>query len=94
MRPDGTFPPSDDDEAPDAQEIERQAEEIAALRKDYQELIYAVGNKWPGETRHQTALRYIYNAEHQEHGPSQRAPIDAALAQGNESGSVDSDRDR
>jgi hypothetical protein len=25
----------------------------------YYELLYAVGNKYPGETRHQTALRYI-----------------------------------
>lgn len=29
----------------------------------YYELIYAVGNKYPNETRHQTALRYIRNAE-------------------------------
>jgi len=29
----------------------------------YNELLYAVGNKYPGETRHQTALRYIRNAE-------------------------------
>ena len=29
----------------------------------YKELIYAVANKFPGESRHQTALRYIRNAE-------------------------------
>lgn len=29
----------------------------------YHELIMAVGNKTPGETRHQTALRYIKQAE-------------------------------
>ena len=29
----------------------------------YHELLYAVGNKHPGETRHQTALRYIQQAE-------------------------------
>ena len=29
----------------------------------YNELLYAVAQKWPGETRHQTALRYIQNAE-------------------------------
>lgn len=29
----------------------------------YFELIYAVGKKYPGETRHQTALRYIMHAE-------------------------------
>ena len=32
------------------------------LRK-YNELLLAVGNKYEGETRHQTALRYIQNAE-------------------------------
>lgn len=29
----------------------------------YGELIYAVASKFPGESRHQTALRYILNAE-------------------------------
>ena len=29
----------------------------------YEELIYAVGNKYPGESRHETALRYIRQAE-------------------------------
>ena len=29
----------------------------------YGELLYAVANKFPGESRHQTALRYIQNAE-------------------------------
>lgn len=29
----------------------------------YNELLMAVGNKYPGETRHETALRYIRNAE-------------------------------
>ena len=29
----------------------------------YKELIYAVASKFPGESRHQTALRYIRNAE-------------------------------
>ncbi len=31
--------------------------------KLYNELIYAVGNVFPNETRHQTALRYIREAE-------------------------------
>jgi hypothetical protein len=31
--------------------------------KAYDELIYAVGNKYDDETRHQTALRYIQQAE-------------------------------
>ena len=29
----------------------------------YYDLIYAVHTKYPGETRHQTALRYIKEAE-------------------------------
>ncbi len=29
----------------------------------YYELIYAVGKKYPSESRHETALRYIRNAE-------------------------------
>lgn len=33
------------------------------VRKLYNELLYAVARKYPGETRHQTALRYIQQAE-------------------------------
>lgn len=39
---------------------ERRAEENG---RKYYELIYAVGNKFPEETRHQTALRYIQERE-------------------------------
>jgi hypothetical protein len=38
-------------------------EQLAAEREKYQELLYAVERKWPNETRHQTALRYIQHAE-------------------------------
>ena len=37
----------------------------------YHELLFGVGNKWPGETRHQTALRYIQQAERGSDNPSQ-----------------------
>jgi hypothetical protein len=37
--------------------------ELSRLRGLYEELLFAVGNKYPGETRHQTALRYIQQAE-------------------------------
>jgi hypothetical protein len=38
----------------------------------YNELIMAVGTKFPNETRHQTALRYIQEADHNSiSGPSQ-----------------------
>lgn len=33
------------------------------LSQKYNELIHAVGNKYPGEERHETALRYIREAE-------------------------------
>ena len=35
----------------------------ADLQDKYNELLYAVGMKWPDETRHETALRYIRKAE-------------------------------
>lgn len=35
-------------------------EDVASL---YYELLFAVASKFPGETRHQTALRYIRQAE-------------------------------
>lgn len=37
--------------------------EATELREKYYELIYAVMRKFPDETRHQTALRYINEAE-------------------------------
>ena len=37
--------------------------QLKATRDDYHELIYAVGNKYPNESRHQTALRYIQEKE-------------------------------
>jgi hypothetical protein len=40
-----------------------EAAERERLRGLYEELLFAVGNKCPGETRHQTALRYIQQAE-------------------------------
>ena len=35
----------------------------AAEPDPYQELLYAVSQKYPGETRHETALRYIRQAQ-------------------------------
>lgn len=43
-------------ETPEEKELER-------VRGLYNELLFAVGRKYPGETRHQTALRYIQQAE-------------------------------
>lgn len=36
---------------------------IAELQKNYNELIMTVASKFPNETRHQTALRYIFLME-------------------------------
>ena len=48
-------------------EMDRQNNELrarhAALVEKYNELLYSVGNKYPNESRHETALRYIRNAE-------------------------------
>ena len=46
----------------DGNGVEGLAAEIHILKSDYFELIYAVASKYPGETRHQTALRYIMEA--------------------------------
>jgi len=48
---------------------EEQAKRILGL---YNELILAVAKKFPGETRHQTALRYIMDAEKHIDGPAQQ----------------------
>ena len=52
----------DADDEKDEHIIELESE-IAELRKDYMELIYAVATKYPNETRHETALRYIQEYE-------------------------------
>lgn len=38
--------------------------ELAKAREAYNDLILCVGNKYPGETRHDTAKRYILDREH------------------------------
>ena len=46
--------------------VERAEQAEAALRERdgrYHELLYAVGHKFPDESRHDTALRYIRQAE-------------------------------
>ena len=57
----------------DCAELEREnaalRRKLEKMREDYHELIMTVGNKYPDETRHQTALRYIQNAENRSNGP-------------------------
>jgi hypothetical protein len=52
--------------------------ELEAQRKPltdelYNELLFAVGSKYPDETRHQTALRYIKRAEMRSASPAKAA---------------------
>jgi len=50
-----------------ARQLERELsaaqQQIAALREQYDDLIMQVASKYPGETRHQTAKRYIAQSE-------------------------------
>lgn len=50
-----------------------QGQQPADVDEKYAELIYAVANKYPGESRHETALRYIRQAESADHGDAQAA---------------------
>lgn len=54
--------------------LEAQLVEIQAMLESqgakYYELIYAVGKRYPNESRHQTALRYITEAENRDYGPA------------------------
>jgi len=46
-----------------AKHINNMRQEIIDLRKERDELLYAVAKKFPGESRFDTALRYIRQAE-------------------------------
>ena len=45
--------------------------QLAAAEKNYQDLILQVGKKTPGETRHETAKRYLQQAETSDNVPQQ-----------------------
>lgn len=48
--------------------------EVESLRTRYHELLYAVASKHEGETRHETALRYIRERENHTEGPCVDSP--------------------
>ena len=48
--------------------------EVEYLRSLYNELLYAVARKHEGETRHETALRYIQERESRTEGPCVDSP--------------------
>jgi len=49
--------------------LEKHATDDEAFRTSYHDLIMAVGTKHEGETRHETARRYIEERERQMSGP-------------------------
>lgn len=48
---------------------------LAEMERRYNELLYAVGNKYENESRHETALRYIHEREQ----PKTNEPVKQAL---------------
>jgi hypothetical protein len=60
-----------------ASALSEQDEALTALKALYHELLYQVGNKYPGESRHETALRYIRQAEQPRGGPVSATKADA-----------------
>lgn len=52
---------------------------LDAIRAPYWELLYAVAQKHPGETRHETALRYIRQAESLGRGEMAGMPLHRTL---------------
>lgn len=48
--------------------------EVESLRTRYHELLYAVASKHEGETRHETARRYIQERENRIEGPCVDSP--------------------
>jgi hypothetical protein len=70
-RCDCNSPPEPDSPWPTREEAEKRAAELMAIGL-YNELLYAVASKYPGESRHDTALRYIRDRETRpSNGPSQ-----------------------
>ena len=68
--------------------LQSEIDRLAAITDKYGELIYAVGMKHPGETRHETALRYIMQAEAPSVGAS---AAEAAPPNGHVSALADND---
>ncbi len=67
-------------------EHERLAQEIEKLTSTqilYNELLYAVERKFDGESRHETALRYIREAEVRAKEPSGSSPCSPCSASDN-----------
>jgi len=55
--------------------VTEQIGDVSRLREQYHELLYAVAGKCDGETRHETALRYIMERENRIEGPACEAGV-------------------
>lgn len=63
----------------DARELR---ENLAKADSQYYDLIYQVGIKYPNETRHETAKRYIRDAENRPYPSTQESwPVGQSLGQ-------------
>jgi hypothetical protein len=66
--------------ASDTRNVEADRDKIRAerdkLNKQYSDLLYQVINKHPNETRHETAMRIIYQHEHQDNGATKQSTWD------------------
>lgn len=68
------------------QESEAGADDAPDYKALHTELIMAVARKYPGETRHQTALRYINEAERQPQNADQASKSNATDRDGGSNG--------
>ena len=53
------------------QTITHLTKRVEELEQKYHELLYGVASKFPDESRHETALRYILNTERGIENPAQ-----------------------
>lgn len=58
-------------------QVRKLQDRLQAVEKDYNELLFAVASKFSGETRHQTALRYIRQREEAWNSKDAAQPKDA-----------------
>jgi len=57
-------------------EKDKRIKELENELQKYNELIMAVQNKWPNQTRHETALKYIMQAENSDNCCAKEAKLE------------------
>jgi hypothetical protein len=60
---------------PILEQIVNEYSELIRIRNAYYELLFSVANKYPDESRHETALRYIRQAENQCNPPAENEEV-------------------